>query len=157
MNRGRTSVAFPEKAYLFGTTTKELVREEPPLEKAFLSEQSKKKSSGRKLPSPEKALILRNRERGPLKAFHWIRICKSCCPHGSPKSSGRCRSSSSSSALFRIIGSTQLATTPGTHPSMIFFLENFFIFFKSKILTKPPKFQTSKENSMWNVVFFFPL
>jgi hypothetical protein len=40
---------------------------------------------------------------------------------------------------------------------MIFFLENFFIFFKSKILTKPPKFQTSKENSMWNVVFFFPL
>jgi hypothetical protein len=43
MNRGRTSVTFPEKAYLFGTTKKELIGEEPPPEKAFLSEQSKKK------------------------------------------------------------------------------------------------------------------
>jgi hypothetical protein len=56
MNRGRTSVTFPEKAYLFGTTTKELAREEPPLEKAFLSEQSKKKLMGEKATSPGKSL-----------------------------------------------------------------------------------------------------
>jgi hypothetical protein len=46
MNRSRTSVAFPEKAYLFETTTKELRGEEPPQDKAFLSEQSQKKLMG---------------------------------------------------------------------------------------------------------------
>lgn len=66
MNRGRTSVAFPEKAYLFETTTKEHIGEEPPRDKTFLSEQSQKKlMGGNKLPPSEKALILRNREGGP--------------------------------------------------------------------------------------------
>jgi hypothetical protein len=55
MNRGRTSVTFPEKAYFFRTTTKELIREEPPLDKAFLSEQAKKKIIREKATFPGKS------------------------------------------------------------------------------------------------------
>jgi hypothetical protein len=56
MNRGRTSVTFPEKAYLFGTTAKELVLEKNlPWRKPSSENNPRKNSSGSELPPPGKS------------------------------------------------------------------------------------------------------
>ncbi len=60
MNRGRTSVTFPEKAYLFGTTQERT----SPGESLLVRTIQEKTHQGASLPPSEKALILRNREGG---------------------------------------------------------------------------------------------